>query len=86
MIFVNYIIAATTQVFIYSMAGGYLEEACINVGVSAYNVTWYKLDTTTRKLLVILLLRSQKPFLIEAPLVTASMPTFMSVSIISDMF
>lgn len=79
MIFVNYIIAATTQVFIYSMAGGYLEEACFNVGLSAYNVAWYKLDASTRKLLVVLILRSQKPFLIEAPLITASMPTFMSV-------
>ena len=79
MIFVNYLIAATTQVFIYSMTGGYLEEACFNVGISAYNVDWYKMDASTRKLILMIILRSQKPFLIEAPLVTASMPTFMNV-------
>lgn len=80
LIFVNYIIAATTQVFIYSMAGGHLEEMCLNVALSGYEMPWYKMDTRTRGLILMLIRRGQKPVLIEAPFVTASMPTFASVS------
>lgn len=80
LIFVNYIIAATTQVYIYAMAGGYLEEICLDVAFSSYDMPWYKMDSRTRGLILMLIRRGQKPVLIEAPFVTASLPTFASVS------
>lgn len=82
-IYVNYIIAATSQVFIYSLAGGHLEETCSNIGHATYGVPWYRMDTRTKKLVLMLIVQGQRPVLIKAPFVTASLATFASVGRIS---
>ncbi|XP_063709112.1 odorant receptor 22c-like [Culicoides brevitarsis] len=77
--YISYIIAATTQVFIYSYAGGQLEEACNNIEVATYGISWYRMDSRNKKLLMKLLMRSQRTVQIKAPFVTASLATFEAI-------
>lgn len=79
LIFVNYIIAATCQVFVYALAGSQLEDACFEICSAAYTLPWYKMDGKNRLLLKMMIMRAQKPALINVPFVTASLPAFSSV-------
>lgn len=80
LIFINYIVAATFQVFIYALAGSRLEDACLNIQVVAYNLPWYTMNKHNRLLVRMMIMRAQKPALIKVPFVTASFATFSVVS------
>lgn len=59
---------------------------CVNVGHSAYGVPWYQMDEGLRKLLVMIILRSQRP-----PKITSgkffiiNLSTYLSVSKINGL-
>lgn len=81
-IFVNYIIASTTQVFVYSIGGNMLEDASTGISLSAYNFPWYKCDERIRKTIAMIIMRSQKKTAIDVPFFEASLETFTAVSAI----
>lgn len=67
MLFANYVAVATIQVLIYSIGGNMLGEASTNIRQSAYNFHWYKCDGKVRKLILMIMNRTQKKTVIEVP-------------------
>lgn len=82
LIFVNYIIASTTQVFVYSFGGNMLGEASSNVQNSAYDFHWYKCDGRVRKLILMIIMRGQRKTAIDVPFFEATLETFGFVSFV----
>jgi odorant receptor len=80
LIFVNYIIAATTQVFVYSMGGNMLEDASTNIRIVAYDFDWHKCDQRIRKLILMIMIRAQRKTAVDVPFFDASLETFGTVS------
>lgn len=80
LIFVNYIIASTTQVFVYSFGGDMLENASSKINFSAYNFHWYKCDKRIRKLILMIIIRAQKKTVVDVPFFQVSLDTFGTVS------
>lgn len=80
-IFVNYIIASTTQVFVYSLSGNMLEDASTGIYFTAYDFPWYKCDERICKTIQMIILRSQRKTAIEVPFFEASLETFSAVSL-----
>lgn len=80
LIFVNYIIASTTQILVYSIGGTMLEDASTAIKFSAYDFNWYKCDGRVRKLILMIMMRAQTKTAIDIPFFEASMETFGSVS------
>lgn len=79
-IFINYIIASTTQVFVYSIGGNMLEDSSTNIRYSAYNFSWYKCDGRIRKLILMIIFRAQKRTAVDIPFFDVSLETFGTVS------
>lgn len=79
-IFVNYIIASTTQIFVYAFGGNLLVDASQRIEFAAYSFHWYKCDSRVRKLILMMIIRAQKKTAIDVPFFEASLETFMSVS------
>lgn len=80
LIFVNYIIASTTQVFVYSYGGSLIDDASTNIYQTAYSFHWYKCDEKIRKLILMVMMRSQKKTGVDVPFFETSMETFGAVS------
>nr|QGW45394.1 odorant receptor 21 [Bradysia odoriphaga] len=75
-IFVNYIIASTTQVFVYSIGGNMLEDASTGIYFTAYDFPWYKCDERIRRTIQMIMIRSQRKTAIDVPFFEASLETF----------
>lgn len=80
LIFVNYIIASTTQVFVYSYGGSLIDDASLSIYQTAYSFHWYKCDERIRKLILMIIMRSQKKTGVDVPFFETSMETFGAVS------
>lgn len=80
LIFVNYIVASTTQILVYTVGGHLLVEATTKIKFVAYDFHWYKCDTRIRNMILMMIIRSQKRSAVEVPFFEASMETFGSVS------
>lgn len=80
LIFVNYIVASTTQIFVYSFGGSLLVDASQRIEIAAYNFHWYKCNAKVRSLILMIMIRAQKKTGIDVPFFEASLETFMSVS------
>lgn len=79
-IFVNYIIASTTQVFVYSISGNMIADASTGIYHTAYNFPWYKCDGRIGKLIQMIIVRGQKKTAINVPFFDPSLETFSAVS------
>jgi odorant receptor len=80
LIFVNYIIASTCQVFVYSMGGNLLADSSAGIQEAAYSFEWYKCDKKVRKLIHMMMIRAQKKTAVDVPFFQTSLETFGSVS------
>jgi gustatory receptor len=76
LIFINYIIASTTQVYVYSIGGSMLEEASSNIAFAAYNFQWYKCDSRVQKQILMLIIRTQRKTGVNVPFFETSLETF----------
>lgn len=83
LIFVNYVIASTTQVFVYSYGGSMLEDASSNIAFEAYNFHWFKCDEKIRKVILMIITRAQKKTGVDVPFIPATIETFGNVSLMS---
>lgn len=79
-IFVNYIIASTTQVFVYSIGGNLLEDASTGVNFAAYDFPWYKCDKRIQKTIQMIMVRGQRKTAVDVPFFETSLETFSVVS------
>jgi gustatory receptor len=79
LIYLNYIVASTTQIYIYSIGGNMLVESSTNVQRAAYNFEWYKCDIKIRKLIHLMIVRSQRKTAIDVPFFEASLQTFANI-------
>lgn len=79
LIFVNYIIASTTQVFMYSLGGNFLEDSSTAIQQAAYDFHWYKCDVKIRKLILMIMVRAQRKTAVDVPFFKVSLETFASV-------
>lgn len=79
LIFLNYIVASTTQVFVYSLGGTILVDSSTKINFAAYNVHWYKCDSRCRRAILMIITRSQRQSGINVPFFDTSLETFGSV-------
>ena len=79
-VFITYIGASTTQVFVYSYGGQILADSSPKLQEHAYNFEWYKCDKKVRKLIQMIMIRTQKRTAVEVPFFQVSLETFISVS------
>ncbi|XP_073821566.1 odorant receptor 22c [Musca autumnalis] len=78
-IYIFYNIAALAQLVVYCIGGTYVTESSAAVADALYNVEWYKCDVKTRKIILMILHRSQKAITISVPFFTPSLPAFSSL-------
>lgn len=76
LIFVNYIIASTTQVYVYAIGGTMLEDASTKIATKAYNFQWYKCNNRVQKQILMLITRAQRKTAINVPFLEATLETF----------
>ncbi|CAO1405802.1 unnamed protein product [Diamesa serratosioi] len=79
LIFINYIVASTTQVFVYSLGGTILVDSSTKINYAAYNVHWYKCDLRCRRAILMIITRSQRQSGVNVPFFDTSLETFASV-------
>lgn len=79
-VFVNYIMASTTTIFVYSIGGNFLIDASTRVSTAAYNFQWYKCNVKVRKMILMIIMRGQEKTGIIVPFFEASLETFGLVS------
>ncbi|XP_064535425.1 odorant receptor 22c [Drosophila montana] len=77
--YICYIIAALTQLFLYCYGGNHVSESSLAVADTLYDVAWYKCDARTRKMILMILRRSQRAKTIAVPFFTPSLPAFSSI-------
>ncbi|XP_037821531.1 odorant receptor 22c [Lucilia sericata] len=79
LIYIFYSIAALTQLFLYCIGGSYISESSAAVAETLYDIEWYKCDVKTRKMILMMLRRSQRPTTIAVPFFTPSLTAFSSI-------
>ncbi|XP_017097698.2 odorant receptor 22c [Drosophila bipectinata] len=77
--YICYIIAALTQLFLYCFGGNHVSESSSAVADVLYDTEWYKCDARTRKMILMILRRSQRAKTIAVPFFTPSLPAFGSI-------
>ncbi|XP_013115213.2 odorant receptor 22c [Stomoxys calcitrans] len=79
LVYAFYSVAALTQLFLYCIGGSYVRESSISVADTLYDIKWYKCDVETRKMILMMLHRSQKATTIAVPFFTPSLSAFSSI-------
>ncbi|KAL7740602.1 hypothetical protein ACLKA6_009486 [Drosophila palustris] len=77
--YICYSVAAMTQLFLYCYGGNHVSESSAAVANTLYEVEWYKCDARTRKIILMILRRSQRAKTIAVPFFTPSLPAFSSI-------
>ncbi|KAH8298277.1 hypothetical protein KR018_012474 [Drosophila ironensis] len=77
--YICYSIAALTQLFLYCFGGNHVGESSAAVSDVLYDIEWYKCDARTRKMILMILRRSQRAKTIAVPFFTPSLPAFGSI-------
>ncbi|KAH8389430.1 hypothetical protein KR200_009495 [Drosophila serrata] len=77
--YICYSIAALTQLFLYCFGGNHVSESSGAVADVLYDIEWYKCDARTRKMILMILRRSQRAKTIAVPFFTPSLAAFGSI-------
>ncbi|KAK9298106.1 hypothetical protein QLX08_008431 [Tetragonisca angustula] len=73
-------IAITLEAFVFSYAGEYLSNKSLSISTSAYGSSWYLLDPRDRRIIILLMIRSQRQLTITAgKFMDLSMQTFANI-------
>ncbi|XP_043592769.1 odorant receptor 4-like [Bombus pyrosoma] len=80
---VLFYIAIMLEAFVFSYAGEYLSSKSLSISSSAYGSSWYLLEPSNRRVVILLMIRSQRRLTITAgKFMDLSMFGFASVSLI----
>lgn len=74
-----YLISILIQLFVYCNGGSLITSESFKVSLAIQESEWYNLCPDDRKMLVIIMLRSQKPLYITSSIFIASMENFFKV-------
>ena len=77
--YINYIVTAIAQAFVYAVGGQILDDTSLSVQSAAYQVNWYKCNEKIKKTLLLMMLRSGNPSGIDVPFIHVSMETFTKI-------
>ncbi|SPP79305.1 odorant receptor 22c [Drosophila guanche] len=77
--YICYTVAALTQLFLYCYGGNHVSESSAAVADVLYDIEWYKCDARTRKMILMILRRSQRAKTIAVPFFTPSLMAFGSI-------
>lgn len=78
--YIIYLSCILLELWCYCLGASILEEQSFKVAESAYFGYWYKTNNETRRLINIIIMRSQKAVILKVPFFTPSLPAFTSVS------
>lgn len=78
--YIVYLSCILLELWCYCLGASSLEEESLKVAEAAYFSYWYKTNTETRRLINIIMMRSQKAVVLKVPFFTPSLPAFTSVS------
>jgi hypothetical protein len=82
--FISFLIAYLSQMFNYAYAGNMMLDASAKVNVAAYDVHWYKCDKDVRRLVLLMMIRSQRLVNVKVPFLEMSLETFEWVGLNTD--
>ncbi|XP_030246585.1 odorant receptor 22c [Drosophila navojoa] len=77
--YIFYSVAALTQLFLYCFGSNHVSESSLAMAGTLYDIGWYKCDVATRKMILMILRRSQRAKSIAVPFFTPSLPAFSSI-------
>lgn len=78
-IYQAYLIGGMTDALTYTFGGTLLMETSSNVQVSIYNFEWYRCDVRCQKLILLAMIRANRPLVVKIPFFKASLDTFITV-------
>lgn len=78
--YIVYLSCILLELWCYCLGASNLEEESVKVADAAYFSYWYKTNMETRRLINIIMMRSQKAVALKVPFFTPSLPAFTSVS------
>lgn len=79
--YVIYLSCILLELWCYCLGASTLEDESSKVADAAYVSYWYKANTETRTLIRVIVMRSQKPVVLNVPFFTPSLPAFSAVSL-----
>ncbi|KAL5284472.1 Or22c.2 family protein [Megaselia abdita] len=74
-----YLSAISTQLFIYCYGASLIEDESSKIAEAAYASYWYHVDLRVRKIILIIINRSQKPIVLKVPFFVPSLPAFNAI-------
>jgi len=83
----QYVIGALgflVEAFVFAYAGNAIISSSTGLSDAAYSCEWYKCDAKTRKMILLIMVRSQKKICMKAPFFEASLESFVTVRTLSD--
>ncbi|KAH8296922.1 hypothetical protein KR044_001056 [Drosophila immigrans] len=79
---IRYVVYASTVsscLFLYCYGGTEMSVASLELGESAYNSCWYRWDRKVRQRVYLLIMRAQRPIMVQVPFFAPSLPVFTAV-------
>jgi len=67
------------EAFVFAYAGHAIITSSTGLSDAAYNCEWYKCDAKTRKMILLIMIRSQKKICMRAPFFEVSLESFVTV-------
>ncbi|XP_037943081.1 odorant receptor 10a-like [Teleopsis dalmanni] len=78
-VYIAYTIAALSQLFIYCYGGTIVAENSTQIGTTIFCSDWHLCNPKNRRLLSLMILRSQRPITMAVPFFNPSLVTFASI-------
>lgn len=77
-----YVTCVLSQLLMYCYGGNMIREESQNIAEAAYFCHWYRVNPQIRKMICIIMIRSQKPVVLAVPFFSPSLPAFSSVGMV----
>ncbi|KAL5279392.1 Or22c family protein [Megaselia abdita] len=78
-LYTSYCICTMFQLFVYCYGGTEITENSLEISKTVYQTDWYKCDVETQKMLLLIMLRSQRAVTVKAPFFSPSLPAFQTI-------
>lgn len=78
-IYFFYLTCVLGQLFLYCYGGTMISEESERIAEAAYFCHWYKANPMIRKMICLIMIRSQRPVVLAVPFFSPSLPAFSSV-------
>ncbi|XP_055837619.1 odorant receptor 22c-like [Episyrphus balteatus] len=79
MIFLTYALGACSQLYTYCYGAESVNQNCVKLSEVLYFCEWYQCNANVKQLVLLILMKSQKGSLLNAPFFSPSLPLFSSI-------